>query len=338
MEKLTIKDIAKLAGVSPSSVSIVINGKKGVSDKTRAKVLGIIEKMQYTPNPSSRRLVLNKTNNIAVLFNKDTHPLNHLFHSELNSIIVSECESRGYNLVFTSAAINNDIVQLPNVIRSHDVDGVIFYGDPDPLIENALKQHELPYISVDSHLTSEDKLSVRADYETAAYVAVKYLVELGHTKIAFIGNHALQYHYAQTFSGFTKVLDEQDIKIPVNWIQFRAYNEEAATMCMDEILHGSLKPTAVFCSADIYAIGAMKSIKKHNLKIPQDISIIGIDDILLCQYVSPTLTTIKIDKHKMGKVAVDLIIDRIENHNTESRVLVASTLVVRESTPALSNS
>ena len=108
MPRLTIKEIAKIAEVSPSAVSIVLNGKKGVSDKTRKKVQEIVKRLNYTPNPSSRRLLFNKTNNIAVLFEHSVSPLEHLFHSELNRILLHKCETAGYNLVFTSAKVEDD--------------------------------------------------------------------------------------------------------------------------------------------------------------------------------------------------------------------------------------
>jgi Transcriptional regulators len=337
MEKMTIKEIAKLAGVSPAAVSIVLNGRKGVSEDTRRKISEIIDKLQYTPNPSSRRLLFNKTNNIAILFKKSIHPLDHLFYSELSNVIISECEKRGYNLIFTSVSIENNVVQLPNVIKAHDVDGIIHYSDIDPLIANALNQHSIPYALVDTHSQEADKLFVSADYEAAAYMAVKHLLDLGHKRIAFIGNHMLQNHHTQTFAGFRKAIEENDITIPINWIRFEAYDEKAAAGCMNEILNSSHTPTAVFCSADIYAIGAMRSIKDHKMKIPEDISVIGIDDILLCQYTEPSLTTARIDKQEMGRLAIDLLIKKIEEEEVQSITLVPDTLVIRSSTTAPSN-
>lgn len=332
MEKLTIKEIARIAGVSPSAVSIVLNGRKGVSKDTRRKISELVDKLQYAPNPSSRRLIFNKTNNIALLFKKSVHPLDHLFYSELSSAIINECEKRGYNLVFTSAHIENNSVQLSNVIRSHDVDGIILYGDIDPLIANALDQFPIPRVLVDTHSNRDAELCVSADYEAAAYFTAKHLIGLGHTKIAFIGNHALQNHHKQTFSGFRRAVEEKDIHIPVNWIRFEAYDEQKAAECMDEILRGSSHPTAVFCSADIYAIGTMRSIKDHRLRIPDDISVTGIDDILLSQYTEPALTTARIDKKEMGRLAIDLLIKRIEGEAASSTMIIPDNLVIRTST------
>lgn len=332
MQKLTIREIAKMAGVSISAVSIVLNGRKGVSDETRRKVSEIIEKLQYTPNPNSRRLLFNKTNNIAILFKKSVQPLEHLFYSELSNIIIGACEDLGYNLIFTSVSIENNEVQLPNVIKARDADGVILYGDTDPLITNALDIHAIPYVLVDNHSQDTDKLWIRADYEAAAYMAVTHLIGLGHGKIAYIGNHMLKNHYNQTFSGFRRATEEKSISIPISWIRFEAYNEQEAAGCMDKILGNPDIPTAVFCSADIYAIGAMRSIKSHGLKVPGDISVAGIDDILLCQYTEPTLTTARINKQEMGRLAVEMLIKKINNGNVDNIILPPDVLVARSST------
>lgn len=335
MPKLTIKEIAKIAGVSPSAVSIVLNNKPGVSEATRKNVMEIVEKLQYTPNPNSRRLLFNKTNNIAVLFPRNTSPLEHFFYSELNRVILHECESLGYNLIFTSVTIEDNNVLLPNVVKSYDVDGIIFYGDVDPLVLNNIRRFDIPFILVDNHLSAPDILSVSADYMQAAYTATKYLISVGHRDIGFIGTSAQAYFSAQTFSGFKKAIAEHQIPLPINLIQIDANDENTAYECMNNILLFGNKPTAVFCSADIYAIGATRCIKDHGLRIPEDISIIGIDDIILAQYVEPPLTTIKIDKVEMGKIAVDLLVKKVEKKEVESTIVDSSEIVIRKSTKIL---
>lgn len=333
MPKLTITEIAKLAKVSPSAVSIVLNNKKGVSEETRATVTAIIEKYQYTPNPNSRRLVFNKTNNIAVLFKKNISPLEHFFYSEVNNAILHECEILGYNLLFASVRIENDNVILPNVIKSYDVDGIIFYGDMDSIIINSIKKFDIPFIIVDSHLSSSDTISVSADYKEATYTAVKHLISLGHTDIAYIGNNSIPQYSTQTFSGFKKAVEEKKIPIPLNWIQIDAQDEKSANACMGKILSSNPHiPTAVFCCADIYAIGAIKCIKELGFKIPDDISVVSIDDIILSQYIEPPLTTVKIDKVEMGRLAMNLLIKIIEKETVESIILKSNNLIIRNST------
>lgn len=332
MPKLTIKEIAKIAGVSPSAVSIVLNNRTGVSEETRKKVSEIVERLQYVPNQNSRRLLLNKTDNIAVLFKKNASPLEYLFYSELNRVILHECESLGYNLIFTSVTLENDKVILPSVIRSYDVDGIIFYGDVDSLITNSIKKFDIPYVIVDSHYIAADTLNVSADYMEAAYTTTKYLIELGHKNIAYIGNSTQSHFSSQTFSGYKKAVEENKLVIPMHWVQIGADDEDTSYACMNNIFSYDMHPTAVFCAADIYAIGALKCIKDKGLKVPQDISVIGIDDIILSKYVDPPLTTVKIDKVEMGKIAIELLTKKIENTVAENRVVSSDSLVIRAST------
>ena len=258
MKKMTIREVARLANVSPSAVSIVLNDRKGVSDETRERVKGIIDQLGYAPNPSSRRLLFNKTNNIAILFQKKTSPLEHFFYSEINTAVLCECEDKGYNLIFASFVVENNEVIFPNLIKSYDVDGVIFYGDVDAAVLNSLAKYEIPYIVIDNHAMLPGVLSVSADYKHAAYVSVSHLLRLGHKKIAYIGNGQLTNFNTQTFAGYKQALQEKNISISAEWIQFDASQEESAYRCMKNILLSAKSPPAVFCCADIYAIGAIK--------------------------------------------------------------------------------
>lgn len=335
MPKLTIKEIAQLAGVSISAVSIVLNNRKGVSEETRQKVNEIVQKLQYTPNPNSRRLLFNRTNNIAVLFAHNTSPLEHMFHSELNRVILHECESRGYNLIFSSYKVENNNVILPNIIKSYDVDGIIFYGDIENSITNNLNNYDIPFIIVDSHAPSTEMLSVSADYANAAYIATSYLISSGHTKVAYIGASISFQYGSQTFGGFKRAIEENNILIPLNWIRMEASDEETAGECMDNIISSPNRPTAVFCAADIYSIGVMRSIKSHGLRIPGDISVIGIDDIILSSYIDPPLTTVRIDKEEMGRVAMELLLMKIGKQDPQCSTVASDHLIVRDSIKAL---
>lgn len=336
MPRLTIKEIAKIAEVSPSAVSIVLNGKKGVSDKTRKKVQEIVKRLNYTPNPSSRRLLFNKTNNIAVLFEHSVSPLEHLFHSELNRILLHKCETAGYNLVFTSAKVEDDGVILPNVVKSYDVDGIILYGEINPLIVSNIKNLDIPFIVIDSHSDMPDVLSVRADYFDAANKATKYLIDSGHKRIAYLGSDVSLGFGAQTFSGFKKAIEEYYIQLPANWIQMDAFDEDSAYECMRRLILKEDLPSAVFCAADIYALGAIRCIKAHELIVPDDISVIGIDDILLSRYIDPPLTTIHINKEEMAGFAFDILVNKLENREVKSKMISSGQLVIRKSVKPIS--
>jgi len=335
MAKMTIKEVARLANVSISAVSFVLNNKKGVSQETREKVQQIIEQVGYTPNPNSRRLIFNKTNNIVVLFKKNIATLENYFYTEINNVILHECETRGYNLIFASMEILNNEIEFPNVIKSYDVDGIIFYGDIDPLVQNGLTKYAIPYIVVDSHTPDAKMLTVTADYASAAYIAMIHLIKLGHRSIAYICNSLFTNLSAQTFNGYKKAIEEYNLATNMQWIQLDAQDEDSAYHCMKNILGSHPLPTAVFCSSDIYAIAAMRCIKESGLKVPDDISIISIDDIIISRYTDPMLTTVKIDKVQMAHIAMDLLIKKIQEEPVKSVAMESGSLIIRNSTKSI---
>ena len=332
MARLTIKQIAKIAGVSPSAVSIVLNDKKGVSDQTRIKIKDIVEKFNYIPNQNSRRLLFNKTDNIAILSKKTMSPLDRLFQAELINVILHECENRGFNLMFASYIKDVGKTSFPDAIKSHDVDGVIFISDIDPSIIDDLNAYEIPSVIADSHTENVQTGCFLADYYEAAYTAINYLIGLGHKAIAYLGASADKTYEAQTFTGYKIALEENGIEIPLNWIQMDSYDEASACECMNRILSFDRIPSSLFCASDICAIGAMRCIKEYGLRIPDDISVIGIDDIILSSFVEPSLTTIKIDKKKIGRLAVEMIIDRIKKEKSENIKISSNELIIRNST------
>jgi DNA-binding LacI/PurR family transcriptional regulator len=213
-----------------------------------------------------------------------------------------------------------------------DIESMNSFKGTDKVESPTFKTLEIPFIVVDSHQISSDILSVSADYYEASRMATKYLISIGHVSIAFIGTNLLPFFGNQTFSGFKKVIEENRISIPINWIQLDAIDEKSSYSCMKNILSYDTLPTALVCSADIYTIGAMRCLKDNGIKIPDDISIIGIDDILLSQYVDPPLTTIKIDKVQMGKIAIDLLVEKIENNDVTNHIINTNDLIIRDST------
>ena len=274
--------------------------------------------------------------NIAVLFKENISPLDHFFHSEINNSILQECELLGYNLIFACVKFENGNIVLPNVIKAYDVDGVIFYGDMDNDVLDSIKKFNIPFIIVDSHFSDPNILRVNANYKEAAFTALSYLISQGHSKIAYIGNHSLTNYSAQTFAGYKQAIDEHKITVPMDWVQIDAYDENGAYACMNKILSSKNIPTAVFCCADIYAIGTIKCIKEHGLSVPNDISVIGVDDIILSKYIEPPLTTIKIDKNEMGKIAINMLTKKIQNETVQNTFVKSDNLIIRNSTTSKS--
>ncbi len=329
-KKLTIREIAKMANVSPTAVSFVLNGKKGVSEKTRKKVNDIIEEMDFKPSINSKRLFFKKSFNIAVATKHTSSPFDDLFYFEITKGVFEKSKEHGYNTVFMDMDYDGSGTELPHILENKDADGIIFYQDIDNIIINKVDELGIPYVVVDSHAPSK-AVCINIDYESSVYTAIRYLIENGHKDIAFIGSSYIPAFYLQTFSGYKKALEEVNIPLPPSWIQIEAMDEESSYQCMDQILKKSTPPTAVFCAGDRFAIGAMKCAKDRGYRIPEDISFMGIDDILLCRYVTPALTTIKIDKVEMGFLAMELLAQKIDGKDVKSITLTMNEVVERDS-------
>ncbi len=332
MKQMTIKEMAKLAGVSPSAVSIVLNNGKGVSDETRVRIQKIIEETQYVPNPMARRLLHHRTDNIAVLFNRKISPLDHAFYSELNAVILRECEKNNLNLMLSSYTVQDGNVQLPGILKRRDVDGILLYGDPEEEVFKALEAYDLPLVLLDNSQTRANCFTVTADYDSAAYLATKHLIDLGHTRIAYLGDPGLPYFNANTFKGFHRAMAEYNLEIPKGWIRSILPVGDKRNSFWDELLSNQKRPTAVMCSADIYAIQLIRVLKNQGVQVPEQISVIGIDNILIGEYTSPRLTTVEIDITSMGKRAVEQLLQLIAGNPADSVVINSSCLLLREST------
>ncbi len=316
MAKLTIIDIAKLAGVSPSTVSLVMNKRPGISEDTRRRVMEVVERMNFAPSQSARSQILKSTQNIAVLFNMNSHPLEHLFQESLNKNILRYCTEHEFNLVFVACSFEDDSspVTLPNILRSHGVDGVISYGYVPVSVITSLQELELPYLLLDSHQLPNHCMSLHVDYYAASRLAMRYLMDQGHSNIAYIGSNFPPLYSQQTFEGYRSALDEAGIVVPLGWIQMQSRDsddEDSAAKQMQAILQSGKLPTAVFCAADIYAIGAIRAVKQAGLRVPDDVSIIGIDDILISSYIDPPLTTVHIDTGRLAHRGCDMLFESI---------------------------
>lgn len=331
MAKLTIREIAKMAGVSPTAVSFVINNREGVSDETRRRVNEVIERTNFKPSLNSRRLFFKKSFNISIIIRNTSSPFNDLFYFEIAKGLLQKSKEFGYNIVFTDITVKGNEVILPDIIKRNDTDGVIFLQDTEKSVLTEVSRHNIPFVIVDSHSADNDITCIKADYELSSQTAVKYLIENGHRDIGFIGSSYIPDFYLQAFSGYKNALAELNLPLQPAWIQADATDESSAYKCMERILSCQSVPTAVFCATDMFAIGAIKCAKDKGYNIPSDISFAAIDDILLSRYYEPKLTTIRIDKENMGYLAMEAIVKKIHGEPVASTVVESGNLIIRDS-------
>ena len=332
MANLTIKDIARMAGVSTTAVSFVLNNRPGVSDATRQKVQDIIRETSFIPNVHTRRLNLGKSFTIHVVLKQYTYGLYNQFALETLSGVFKEGKSLGYSIIFTLVDEDMPWEQIVESVRSKDCDGIILNQIDDPELLSQLQRENIPFVCVDAHLPASSPLPmVEVDYYDAAYRATEYLYNHGHRDIGFIGPENPVEHCANTFRGFTDYLKEKDISSNPNWIAKIPFSQVSTEEAVDKMLELQELPTALLCSCDAVAIDVIRRAKESGIRIPEDISVVGIDDLLVSRYLDPALSTMTFDKELLGAKAMELLYQIMQGTEHENRNSISTTLVERSS-------
>lgn len=328
---MNIKQISKLAGVSTTTVSFVINNKPGISEETREHVFSVIEKAGYTPNLHSRRLTLKRSFTFYVLL-PSGQSLEDVFYSTVLSTIIDQSEDFGYSVTVSEHTEPFAESKAALAIKQRDVDGILFLEDICPETSQYLQERDIPFVVVDSNRSAPEYPAVCCDYEEAANAAANYLIRKGHRDVAFIGTQSVPDFHTVLLKGFMRAVMEHGLTVPQCWIRKEQYNTDLSSAGMRAILSCGKLPTAVLCATDFIAIGAMNHTLRAGLRVPDDISFCGIDNqiVALCCY--PALTTVNVDTRYMAKAAVEMLVAQIEKEEHESIVIMESDRIVeRES-------
>jgi len=330
----TLKDIAKAVGVSCTTVSNVIHGKPGrVSAETIVKINKAIEDLGYVPNMSARSLVSNSSKVIGVInhlvTNNNGNFMEDPFHSVFIGAIESTLRENGYYLMLRTVETSQD---LNFFLRNWNVDGLILTGIYEDDFYDILTRLNIPVVLIDSYVSNPKICNVGLEDFNGGYIATKYLIEHGHTSIAF-ASPFIRYNgvVSERLNGYKKALSEANIEFNDELV-FEQELDTPTTIALGKALAKRNDFTAVFATADILAAGIITGLKQAGKRVPEDISIIGFDDINLCNLVSPPLTTIHQDAPSKGKLAVNYMIDKLEKRPIAKRqTILPVTLVERDS-------
>lgn len=336
MADLTIRDIARMAGVSTTAVSFVLNNKRGVSEATREKVQKIIADTGFTPNVHTRRLNLGKSYTIHVVLRQYDNSLFNQFALETLSGIFTESKFLGYSIVFTFVDDHMDCHQILDSVRSKDCDGVILNQIADPTLLSLLQQEKIPFVCVDAHIPKDGSLPlVEVDYFDAAYQATRYLYDCGHRQIGFIGPKTPAEYYMSTFNGYTAALKDVDLVCNPTWLAEIPFSEADNPEYLESLFSKEYLPTAFLCAGDIFAISAIRCAKAKGICIPEDISLMSLDDLLVSQYMDPSLSTMTFPKELLGKKAMQLLYKIIMKEPYEPVNLIKTAPILRNSVKTL---
>ena len=319
-ELVTIKDISREAGVSTASVSKVLNGNyRNVSEETKNKILRIAKELKYRPNRLARGLVNNRTNIIGLIVSDITNP----YFAELAKGIENRADEAGYNLILCNTDENEAKERsYINMTLEYNLDGVIITGSEKSTSTSSMEElqnYSIPYVSIDREQGDSDYRVYVGNLE-GSYIATEHIIKNGHTKIAFIGGKGMHKSRNLRLEGYLKALTEYGIEPDYSRIKIGNYHMETGYQYVQQLLENGSEFTAVVCGNDLIAFGALNAIKDYGLKCPEDISIIGYDDIYLTQLTDPKLTTIKQPSLEIANYAMEVLLKLMKNIPVEEKV------------------
>jgi LacI family transcriptional regulator len=330
MDRPTIKDVARAAGVSINTVSRALNAKPDVSPKTRRQVLEVAKRLNYMPNKLARGLRSNKTGVIGVIVADIANP----FFSAVVKGMGKAAKELGYSIILqdTSEDYENEEEAI-QIMISEQVDGLLITPvQTEKRSIRMLQQSGIPFVLVARHFSDVDTDYVVADDVQGGYLATTHLLEKGHEKIAFINGPSYNSSAIERFKGYKKALAEHDIELYEELIRNGALTMEDGYTHGRALLMGhDSRPTALFTFSDFVALGAMKAVHEVGLRIPGDIAIVGYDDIDFAFCLESPLTTIRFPKREMGEEVVSLLERKMNGEECHSRLKMPVELVVRQS-------
>ncbi|SUG42802.1 purine nucleotide synthesis repressor [Salmonella enterica subsp. arizonae] len=297
----TIKDVAKRANVSTTTVSHVINKTRFVAEETRNAVWAAIKELHYSPSAVARSLKVNHTKSIGLLATSSEAA----YFAEIIEAVEKNCFQKGYTLILGNAWNNLEKQRAYlSMMAQKRVDGLLVMCSeyPEPLLSMLEEYRHIPMVVMDWGEAKADFTDTVIDNAfEGGYMAGRYLVERGHRDIGVIPGPLERNTGAGRLAGFMKAMEEALIKVPDNWIVQGDFEPESGYHAMQQILSQSHRPTAVFCGGDIMAMGALCAADEMGLRVPQDVSVIGYDNVRNARFFTPALTTIHQPKDSLGE-------------------------------------
>jgi LacI family transcriptional regulator len=331
---VTLADVAAHVGVSPRTVSRVVNDQGGCSDETRLRILAAIDELGYRPNLMARSLLNNRSDTIGLVGRELADP----FFTELADGVQRAARRIGRTMFFATTdegpARQREILTS---LQGHGVDGVIVFSIPGSEADLLhMAEFGLPLVLVNTNqpLEGPNIATIQADLHDGAVRAVQHLVERGRKRIAFATDRMTTVHQTapRRQAGYRKALANAGIRYDERLVAHAANTVEGGRECVRRLMALPKPPDAIFAYNDLMAIGALQELRRLGAEVPDDVALVGFDDIAICTAVVPRLTSVRIDRNLLGERAVALLQDLLE-HPDESRGAESFPveLIVRES-------
>ena len=333
-KRYTIKDVAEQSGVSLSTVSLVLNDNPRISQATRARVLKTIERLGYQPNRMARALAWRHTRTLAILVPQLRHTFADVYFGEIVSGIYDRASRLGYKILLEVA--RNEFIENKEYLQLYDqkfIDGIMFIGaNSRHRFIAELADGTRPFMLVNNYTKEFDLNYVVSNYRYGGWQAAKHLVRLGHQRIGFISGGVAEIQTSQDIlESFKEVLEESVIAYDPKLIVDGWLTEEGGIKAAEELLRQNPDVTAIFALNDKMALGAMKKMNELGLRVPQDVAVVGFDDIPQASFAIPGLTTIHQPLYEIGKLACERMVELIHGKVSRVQEVIPIYLTVRES-------
>lgn len=334
MRRTTIRDIAARTGMSITTVSLVLNKRPSkISEETKRKVIEAARELNYSPNQLAVGLITKRTQTLGLIVSD----ISNIFFSILAKGVEQSCQKEGWSVVLCNSwDLHERDMKLISVLAGRGVDGIIYCMSSDSDEEKAkesyglLKKYNVPYIEIDSDYAGDARHNVFFDNERGGYLAARHLIENGHRRIACITGPNGPSYVSGRIQGYRKALAEAGIAYDPDILVEGDYSMESGIRAIDALEGKDF--TALFAFNDMMAFGAFKAFRERGIQIPGDLSLVGYDDVPLCELLEVPLTTIKQPIYEMGITAARNMIRYIETENDEdTNVCFFPTLMERKS-------
>lgn len=331
-----IKDIAKMSGVSVSTVSKITNNYSDISEETKSRVLQIIKETGYIPSNSAKTLATKSSNLIGVIFaGKLNVDFTHPFFVEVLNAFKKQMGLLGYDLIFFSnekfqSGDTNDYLAR---CQHFNVDGcVLISGQELETSISELDNSSIPCIGVDMRLSGGNSGYIMSDNFKMSSKVVEHFYLLGYRELGYIGSTLESDISNMRKSGYRKAIEDLGLAINERWfLSGNSFYEASGYETMRRMINNGPLPRAIFAASDQLAIGAIRALKESSVSVPDTIALIGCDDIEACSYTTPQLSTIRQNKNKIGQIAALMLYDIINKQSGSSSFIVEPELIVRES-------
>ncbi len=336
----TSAEVAQRAGVSRATVSRVLNGSARISEDAKSRVYAAMAELGYEPDVVAQSLVRQRSRTIALsmLDRDDNRTLSRLgetanyFYIDMLRYIEQESANLGYDLLLSSYPPGKSAERYIRILQKRKIAGTIMLAiaPTDPRIQSLL-QAGIPTVFIDTVSHGEHAIFVRSNHIEGAQQLAHHLLALGHRSIAFIGGPAVDLAAMERLLGFQQGLASIGVALDPGLVRHSGWNTEEAYQEVCGLLAQRRDFTAIVAGSDLMALGVLRALHEQNIRVPQDISLAGFDDVVLSQYITPSLTTVRQDRETMGREVIQRLVALIEGKETGSLV-VPTSLVVRQST------